>query len=457
MKKTLIIGGTTLALLGVGYSAGVGYYAEKFQANTKFGAIDISNMTLAQAQEAIEASINQTEITLTENGKEIGRIALGSLEKQVNTQEVLQATYESQDPQTWILGFFGTTAYENALLNNIQINSDSLTAAINQLGIQNEGRIAAKDATIEYANGKGYFVQPESAGNQVDLELLKQRITESLQTGVTNIDINTAYITPKIKSDDEKITQIMQEIERIASTKLTIQIAGVDNPISRETIMEWIYFDESNHVVVDQTVVAEYLKTFNEQYATFNKPRQFQSTLQGTVTVEPGTLGWSIDRDAESAQIIQDLQAGGEIKREANIVGTGYGSGDDVGSSYVEVDIANQMMFIYIDGEQVLSTPIVTGRVGSLTIPGAYAVWNKEENTVLKGTRAQTGTDYEQPVDFWLPFDDTGQGIHDANWQGSFGGDAYLTAGSQGCINVPPGVMPQVFQYVQAGMPVIIF
>ena len=56
-----------------------------------------------------------------------------------------------------------------------------------------------------------------------------------------------------------------------------------------------------------------------------------------------------------------------------------------------------------------------------------------------------------------MPFDDTGQGIHDASWQASFGGDAYLTAGSLGCINTPPDVMAQVFNTVEVGTPVIIF
>ena len=143
---------------------------------------------------------------------------------------------------------------------------------------------------------------------------------------------------------------------------------------------------------------------------------------------------------------------------EPAIVGTGYNTGgDDIGSSYVEVDMTNQTMFIYIDGQQALSTPIVTGAIGSNTIPGAYSVWNKEENAILRGTRVQSGTDYEQPVSFWLPFDDTGQGIHDANWQSSFGGEAYLYSGSQGCINTPPDVMPRVFELVSLGMPVIVF
>ena len=123
----------------------------------------------------------------------------------------------------------------------------------------------------------------------------------------------------------------------------------------------------------------------------------------------------------------------------------------------MEVDIVNQMMTIYIDGEIALQTAIVTGTPGTNTVPGAYQVWNMEEDSTLVGYNPRTEQDYEQPVDYWIAFDDNAQGIHDASWQPYFGGDAYLQRGSLGCINTPPGVMPEVFNLVYYGMPVIIF
>ena len=173
--------------------------------------------------------------------------------------------------------------------------------------------------------------------------------------------------------------------------------------------------------------------------------------------IEPGTYGWYIDRFAEAEAIADDILAAREVDREPIIGGTGYGWEEDIGSSYVEVDIYNQMMTIYYEGEIVLQTAVVTGTPGTNTVPGTYQVWNKENDTTLLGYNPVTEKDYEQPVDYWIAFDDQAQGIHDANWQGSFGGDAYLTNGSLGCINTPPGVMPQVFELVYHGMPVIVF
>ena len=114
-------------------------------------------------------------------------------------------------------------------------------------------------------------------------------------------------------------------------------------------------------------------------------------------------------------------------------------------------------MWIYRDGQLVVETPIVTGQVGTDTIPGAYSVWNKAENENLKGYNPRTEKEYDVPVSYWIPFDDTGQGIHDADWQANFGGTTYLERGSLGCVNTPPWIMGEVYAAIDIGMPVIVY
>ena len=115
-------------------------------------------------------------------------------------------------------------------------------------------------------------------------------------------------------------------------------------------------------------------------------------------------------------------------------------------------------MYVYQNGQMVISTPIVSGRAGIAdTIPGAYAIWNKEMDAKLKGYNWIYEKEYTTPVKYWMPFDTVGQGIHDASWQPTFGGDWYLSNGSLGCINTPTNVMAQVFNTVEVGTPVIIF
>ena len=66
------------------------------------------------------------------------------------------------------------------------------------------------------------------------------------------------------------------------------------------------------------------------------------------------------------------------------------------------------------------------------------------------------GPNYATPVDFWMPVKGS-IGLHDADWRKEFGGDIYLTNGSHGCVNIPPEVMPTIYDEYEIGTPVIMF
>ncbi len=78
-------------------------------------------------------------------------------------------------------------------------------------------------------------------------------------------------------------------------------------------------------------------------------------------------------------------------------------------------------------------------------------MWSKQRNATL------VGEDYRTPVDYWMPIDDTGVGLHDAPWQPTFGGTWYQKHGSHGCVNQPPAFMPKLFAAMSVGTPVIVF
>ena len=125
---------------------------------------------------------------------------------------------------------------------------------------------------------------------------------------------------------------------------------------------------------------------------------------------------------------------------------------DDIGNSYIEIDLNNQMVYVYIDGELKIETPTVTGNVtkGHATPTGVDPVNYKQRNAVLRGPG------YASPVKYWMPFNG-GIGLHDADWRTSFGGDIYKTNGSHGCINLPPSIAGQVYDLVYPGMPVVVY
>lgn len=55
-----------------------------------------------------------------------------------------------------------------------------------------------------------------------------------------------------------------------------------------------------------------------------------------------------------------------------------------------------------------------------------------------------------------MPFFE-GEGLHDAPWKSSFGGDIYKTDGSHGCVNLPTDVAGTIYNNIQAGMAIVIY
>jgi len=159
-----------------------------------------------------------------------------------------------------------------------------------------------------------------------------------------------------------------------------------------------------------------------------------------------------IDSDGEADQIMADIATGQTISREPVYTSTAVSrDAKDYGNSYVEISITGQTLWVYIDGQQVVTTPITSGTAGSHDTPtGVYAITYKTKDAVLQGE------DYASPVSYWVPFNGD-IGIHDASWRSNYGGSVYLTSGSHGCINTPVSVMGTVYANVYTGMPVIVY
>ena len=112
------------------------------------------------------------------------------------------------------------------------------------------------------------------------------------------------------------------------------------------------------------------------------------------------------------------------------------------------------------DGNVIFESDIVSGLASDperKTPPGIFTLYYKKSPDVLRGTKKADGTySYEQPVTYWMPFNG-GIGLHDANWRGKFGGEIYTDSGSHGCVNLPPSKAGELYEYVEAGMPIVCY
>ncbi|GAA3324854.1 hypothetical protein GCM10020331_054390 [Ectobacillus funiculus] len=115
-------------------------------------------------------------------------------------------------------------------------------------------------------------------------------------------------------------------------------------------------------------------------------------------------------------------------------------------------------MALQKNGQLVLTTNVVTGKhsTNEDTSPGVWYILYKRTPSVLKGSSVGN-PNYSVKVDYWAPFTNDGQGFHDASWRTNWASNAYLTAGSGGCVNLPPGVAKSVYDNLSTYEPVVVY
>ncbi|WP_319468027.1 L,D-transpeptidase family protein [uncultured Trichococcus sp.] len=454
-KKPIIIGAAAFLLIAAGYFGAGSYYEDKFLPNTMLDGIDISNDTVAQAKKETTAAIAQAQIEIVENGETILAFTPADLGVSIDNTEKLEAMKAEQNGWDWPFLLFQDKKEETDL-SGVSVDETAFGNILAEMQLENESRTAPVNATVVKGT-EGYEVAPETAGNKVDLELLKASMLEAIIAGGTEIDLMQAYQQPTLTADDPILTETLQKLDELADTVIQYTISGQTETVPQTAIVEWLGIDENGEVSVNRDGVAAYLQGLSDTYSTYSRTRDFLATDGDTVQVPPGTYGWTLAVAAETDNLIEYVLEGEDVTVTPNYNGTGYhADGADIGTTYVEVDLSSQHMWYYRDGVVALETDIVSGHPLSPTPTGVFYIWNKEEDAVLKGYNPRTEKDYESPVEYWMPVDWTGIGIHDSSWQPAYGGEYWLTAGSNGCVNTPPGVMAELYGMIGIGVPVVI-
>lgn len=210
---------------------------------------------------------------------------------------------------------------------------------------------------------------------------------------------------------------------------------------------------ETGGFIWDEEKIKTAIETLAERYDTYGKPRKFTMTGGGTVTLEKGNYGTELDKKAEIKWLSEALTARKDAVRTPVYLREAYARGEnDIGDTYIEINMTKQKLWFYLDGKTKIETPIVTGDMlrRRSTPEGVYYVYGKQTNRILRGPG------YASHVNYWMPVKG-GVGIHDALWRKEFGGDIYKKEGSHGCINLPLEAAEKLYGLIEIGVPVVMY
>ncbi|MCM1376811.1 MAG: L,D-transpeptidase family protein, partial [Muribaculum sp.] len=392
-----------------------------------------------------------------ESGAVLGRITASDVDMRYEgVLTSVENALAQQNEYAWIFSYFTDKTASYTITLTMSYDEEMAGRFVQTWdAFQPENMHESQKAYIsEYSDiFNGYQVIPRTVSTRIDTVQAQKLIINALHNYTAELDLEELGCYEEAADQSEaKLNDAVNTANKWLSASVAYDWNDSEVVIDKEQLREWISMAD-DEPVLDAAQVRSFVKKQASAHDTYGKNGSFTTTHGVELTLHRASYGWKTDIDAETEELIKLIQAGGTVSREPvySVAGRKKGT-DDIGDSYVEVDLTHQHLYLYIDGAIVLETDFVSGtmKTGNATPQGIFGITYKKTDAVLHGA------DYETHVNYWMPFYGN-YGMHDATWRRVFGGNIYINSGSHGCVNLPLDKAEEIYQYMSKGFPVICY
>lgn len=425
----------------------------------------------AEAHDAVYAdysaaisAVENTTLTVTENGSAVGVYSLAGLSVRDATLAAASAPYSAidrMDPDAFARCSIKTRLeYLRAPRPEPQpvaIVTDGLDAAELLSDLHAKRRSPSTDAHVEFSDG-AYRVVPESQGTEIDdaAVLAMTTATLSQKIAVQPLELTMAinenlYIKPAITANNVAFDPSELLAADLSGQKLDVHINGQTRGLSETALSQLLSASDDGKLSVDSDALSAIIQKWAEDCDQHYVDYVFSAYSGAKVPISFLKVDYTVDQPALLETLTKKLCSLNFSDLDSPINCTRNGENFDISGTYVEVDIDNQTMTMYKDSKCIVHTSVVTGALdGHQTPTGFYHVENKDTDAWL------SGPDYLVFVKYWVgiygPY-----GLHDSSWRENYGSDYYVNGGSHGCVNTPESAMKTIFDNINVGDPVLVF
>lgn len=459
-KKILKTTGITVGAVALAYLGVSAFFVSHYFYDTSINGKDFSFRSASYVENYLknQADTYILKIIDKNGGEEL--IPGKDIALECVSVEGLQEALVNQNPFLWPEAFLKERVVEAAVTTSF--DERSVERIIDELQILKIEQTEPANAYPKY-DGEQFVIEPEVLGNAVNVNELEDKVNQYLTEFKPELDMveEKCYKLPEYTTESEKLQNICAEMNKYLRASVTYTMKE-DVVVDKALTNKWISADENMKVVFDEEAVKTWLAEFGKKYDTVGTARTITSPVGETIEVSGGDYGWEIDEEKELKALIDSIKKGEVVEREPIYYQTAASHDEkDWGTTYAEVDISSQHMWMIVEGKVVLESDVVTGTPipSRETTRGVYAMKDILYNTVLVGAIVpSTGEpEYRTPVSYWMCITSSGIGFHDATWQPAFGGELYMYGyGSHGCVNMPYDKAGALIEMVYTGMPVII-
>lgn len=453
-----IIGGSVLGVILAVYFGFAIFFSSHFYFHTTINGVDYSLQSVSKVEDAMTQEVGVYKLSLKEADGDVDVIDGQQIDLSYKKGEELNTVLKNQNVFLWPRSIWENFDIQAPV--GVEYDETKLENLLNGLDcMKEENQVAPVSAVPEY-DGQKFVVKAEEIGSLINVDAFKEKVAEYIGGFRNTLDMveEDCYVKASYFSDSPEVIAACETMNAYLGASVTYTFGDATEVVDGSVISQWLTTDENMNVTYNEEGVSQYIASLAEKYDTYKKQRTFTSGSGNTVNVQGGNYGWLIDQAAEIEALKANISNKEVVTKEPVYKQTAASHGAaDWGNTYVEVDLTNQYMYLFVNGSVVTSSPIVTGKPseGSATPQGVYSIRYCKRNAVLRGPKKEDGTyEWESPVAFWMPFNGA-IGLHDATWQAAFGGSRYLTHGSHGCVNLPYNIAETVFNNVSAGTPVV--
>ncbi len=449
MTRRIIILMASLLML---YLLGCIYFMNHFFFHTFVNGVNVSSKKYKAADDIIRKHLSQYKLEIIGRNGTVDYLTGQDIGLSYNEKTGISVLARKQKPYQWVRYTFGSYDYDIDGIYLIQ--KSKLDNKIKQLGFLHTAAVEPRNVSFKYIQGS-YKVIGEVYGNKIDMNKLYKVIEDGIAKGDTRIDLEKeqCYQTPAFTLQSKKTAQTKKLLDQYTSTRITYLFGDKQEVLDSKSISKWLKVDSNLDVIINKYALLLYVKGLSKKYDTVGVERSFRTSTGSTIEITGGLYGWQINQDAEIEALTNHIQKGEVIEREPIYKQTASKRGDDdIGDTYLEINITRQHLWFYKDGVLIAHGPVVTGNPnrGFSTVLGTYMIVYKQRNATL------VGPGYEAKVNYWMPFFG-GIGVHDATWRSSFGGEIFRHRGSHGCVNAPFPLAKTIFEHIEDGTPVILY
>lgn len=440
---------SAVAILTGGALAAGGYYRDRFKIGTFVNGVYCTGKSVEEINRELTELYSQDTLLLTDAEDRVYAISLSSVCFGVDYTSQLQKLMENRGGET--------TPESGTVAPQITFDEEALRRAVADCGIVADN---AKEHTVRIYRDNGYCLY-DGMQDVFDEEAAVNAVAEALRQEHFTVDLGDCYRDLAYTEEMKNTLALWKKVDAFQTCGIVYDMGDSQIALTPRIVSEWILteedgsfaFDENGELILREDGVDAFIEELCAAYDTVGAPRLFHATRGEDVTVEGGIYGNTLDKNAESAYLKAAFAEGvSEVHIPAYTKSAYVRGADDIGDTYVEVDMTEQKLYYYEKGELLFETDVVTGNTGRKwgTPSGVNYVYAKQKDRILRGR------DYASHVKFWVPVKGN-IGIHDASWRKDFGGEIYKKNGSHGCINVPKDRMEELFDYLEIGVPVVMF